>query len=64
LGAVTADANDVQFAAGEFTVGGLLLGGAAGAAVGGITVLFKNSETFVINGDLRSWSLFQKRMQK
>jgi hypothetical protein len=27
--------------------------------IGGITVLFKNSTTFIINGDIEKWKVFQ-----
>ncbi len=33
----------------------LLIGTAAGAAAGGISIAIKNSHTYVINGDLESW---------
>lgn len=30
-----------------------------GAALGGITILFKNTKTYLINGDLIKWKEFQ-----
>jgi hypothetical protein len=38
---------------------GALVGLPIGAAVGGITVLFKNSKTYLINGDSTRWKEFR-----
>lgn len=53
LGAATADPDDWLFGytAGEGAAAGALLGGTAGAAIGGLTILFKNSKSYDINGD-------------
>ncbi len=53
LGAATADPDAWIFGytAGEGAATGALLGGTAGAAIGGITILFKNSKSYEINGD-------------
>jgi len=53
LGAATADPDAWIFGytAGEGAAAGALLGGTAGAAIGGITILFKNSKSYEINGD-------------
>lgn len=65
LGISTADPDSfLGYSASEGASGFGLAGALGGAAIGGISIAFKNSETFVINGDLESWSLFQKRMQK
>ena len=68
LGAVlmasSSDPNDWVF---SYTPAeGGLIGGLSGAfvggGVGGITSLFKKSETFIINASEVNWSLFQKAM--
>lgn len=55
LGVATSDSEDTWFGytAGEGAAAGAILGGIAGAAIGGITVLFKNSKSneISINGD-------------
>ena len=38
--------------------GGALLGGVAGTVIGGITILFKNSKSYEINGDKVKWNRF------
>jgi hypothetical protein len=60
LGAATAepDAGILGYTAGEGAAAGALLGGIAGAAIGGITILFKNSKTYEINGDIAKWKVF------
>jgi hypothetical protein len=40
-----------------------IIGGIAGAAIGGITCLFKNSEAYEINGDLENWKTFKIMMR-
>jgi hypothetical protein len=40
-------------------LGGILLGGAAGAGIGAITSSFKNSKHYLIHGDLMKWKAFQ-----
>lgn len=37
-------------------------GGTAGAAIGGITCLFKNSTTYEINADMEKWKIFKRMM--
>lgn len=53
LGAATADPDAMIFGytAGEGAAAGALFGGTIGAAIGGITILFKNSKSYIINGD-------------
>lgn len=60
FGAATAepDAWILGYTAAEGAAGGVFLGGVAGAALGGITVAFKNSTTYQINGDLDRWKIF------
>ena len=61
LGAATAEPEDefLGYSAGEGAAAGALIGTAAGAAIGGLTVLFKNSKTFSINGDMNQWKKFK-----
>lgn len=57
LGAATADPNDwiLGYTSAEGAVGGAIIGAATGASVGGITILFKNSKSFKINGENQNW---------
>jgi hypothetical protein len=43
---------------------GLIIGAAAGTAVGGATILAKKSKTFIINGDYSKWNDFREIMSK
>ena len=59
LGAATAEPDDfLGYTAGEGAIGGALAGGISGAAIGGITILFKNSKSYEINGDKVKWKAF------
>jgi hypothetical protein len=62
LGAATAEPGALiyGYSAGEGAAAGVLLGGTAGAAIGGITILFKNSKSYEINGDIEKWKAFKK----
>ena len=62
LGAATADPDAWIFGytAGEGAVTGAFLGGTVGAAIGGITILFKNSKSYEINGDIEKWKAFKE----
>ena len=62
LGAVTADPDDwiLGYTAGEGAAAGAFLGGTAGAAIGIITILFKNSKSYEINGDIEKWKAFKE----
>lgn len=61
LGAATAEPDKELFGytAGEGALGGALLGLPVGALVGGITIPFKNSKYYLINGDATKWKAFQ-----
>ena len=61
LGAVTAepDAGFMAYTAGEGAAAGALLGSVAGAVIGGLTILAKNPDTYLINGDVSKWKAFQ-----
>lgn len=62
LGAATADPDAWIFgytaAEGASAFG--LVGAIGGGAIGGLTSVFKNSKTFVIEGDKEKWELFRK----
>jgi len=59
-GVATADPDEfLGYTAGEGAFAGVVLGIPVGAAIGGITVLFKKSGTFVINGKVEQWKAFQ-----
>lgn len=60
LGAASADPDAWIFGytAAEGAAAGALFGGVAGGAIGGLTILFKNSESFIINGDASNWKSF------
>lgn len=62
LGAASADPDAWIFGytAAEGATGGVVVGGISGAAIGGITILFKNSKKFIINGDKSNWKAFEK----
>ena len=66
LGAASADPDAMIFgySAGEGAAAGGVLGGISGAAIGGITILFKNSKSYLINGDLSKWKAFQEMITK
>lgn len=66
LGAATADPDAWLFGytAGEGAAAGALLGGTTGAAIGGITILFKNSKSYEINGDMEKWKAFKEMIIK
>ena len=60
IGAVTAEPDDfLGFTPGEGFFLGAILGTPAGALLGWISSLFKESSTFIINGDLQKWRQFQ-----
>ena len=65
LGAATADPDAwvMGYTVAEGLAGGAILGAAAGAAVGGITVLTKDVNTYMINGDLGKWLIFKESIE-
>jgi hypothetical protein len=66
VGAASAD-TDAVFLGGtkvDGAVGGAILGGTAGAVIGGITILFKNSKSYEINGDKGKWKAFKEMIIK
>ena len=58
------DAMIFGYSAGEGAAVGVLLGAPAGAVIGGITALFKNSSTYIIDGDLVKWKAFSEMILK
>lgn len=46
----------------EFTFG-VTVGVISGTIIGGITSIFKNSETFIIDGDVKKWLLFKEMIE-
>ncbi|SHJ05712.1 hypothetical protein [Algibacter luteus] len=65
LGVATADPSDWWgYTAGEGAIAFGSLGAIGGAAIGGISSAFKNSETYVINGDIDKWRLFKEMIEK
>jgi hypothetical protein len=42
-----------------YAIVGAVFGLAAGAAIGGLTALAKNPDTYLINGDISKWKAFQ-----
>lgn len=66
LGAASADPNDwiLGYTAAEGATAGALLGGTTGAAIGGITIAFKNTTTFVINGDYSNLKSFKQMLNQ
>ena len=63
-GAATADPDTwlYGYTAAEGGAAGLLLGGTAGALPGEITTIFKNSKTYVINGNVNRFKAFREAM--
>jgi len=62
LGAVTGDG--YFYTAAEGGAGGALVGGTVGAAIGGITILFKNSKFYEIDGDKAKLKAFKEMIIK
>jgi hypothetical protein len=65
VGVVTADPEEfLGYTAGEGFAAGLLLGAPPGAVIGGITALLKKSLTYLIDGDIMKWKVFQKSISE
>ena len=64
MGAASADPNDWIFGytAGEGALVFGSLGAIGGGAIGGLTSLFKKSETYIINGSEVNWNSIQKKI--
>ena len=65
LGAASADPDAwiLAYSAGEGAAMGGVVGGVGGAAIGGVTALFKKHQTFIINGEIEHWNTFINLMQ-
>jgi hypothetical protein len=48
--------------AGASAAGGGITGSIAGAVIGGITLFFKNSHTYVISGSTLKWKVFKEKI--
>jgi hypothetical protein len=60
IGIASANPDDfLGYTAAEGFSAGVLIGAPAGAAIGGLTALLKNSRTFTMNGDKQKWREFQ-----
>lgn len=58
LGATTADS--MNWSTDEVALAGAVFGGAVGVAIGGFSALFKNSESYKIEGDKAKWETFKE----
>jgi len=65
LGATSSKNSDefIEYSAGEGFAIGTIVGAPFGAAIGGITALFKNSETFIIDGNAAKWEEFMNSIK-
>lgn len=61
LGAASAepDAEIIEYNAAEGFAAGAIIGAPIGALTGALTAGFKNSKTFIIQGDVEKWKAFQ-----
>ena len=65
VGAIGGVANSVWlYTVEEGAYAGGLLGAAGGAAIGGVTAGFKESETYIINGEIVKWKIFKEQIVK
>lgn len=55
-------ANNQGYTTGQEVGVGTLVGLPLGAAIGGLTVLLKNSKSYLIEGDATKWKAFQLKM--
>ncbi|MBF2708469.1 hypothetical protein [Flavobacterium soyangense] len=64
FGVATSDPNPDEvffgYSASEGGTGFGLIGAILGTGVGGTTALFKNSKSYIINGDTSKWKVFEK----
>ncbi|HYK44212.1 MAG TPA: hypothetical protein VEV83_03530 [Parafilimonas sp.] len=60
IGVASANPDEfLGYTAGEGALGGFIVGVPIGAAIGALTIAFKNSKHYVINGDLQKWKAFK-----
>lgn len=62
IGATTTDSDDFFFTKSEATALGATSGGAAGAGIGGLTLLFRKGSVFQIQGSESAWEYFRESM--
>jgi hypothetical protein len=62
LGA-TQGGSDEWFSSSDLAVGGGVVGAVMGAGIGAITLPFKNSKSYIINGDALKWNKFQEMIR-
>ncbi|MFI1742965.1 hypothetical protein [Thalassobellus sediminis] len=66
MGVSTADPDALVFSytkgEGAAFFGGI--GALGGAVIGGLTSLFKKTETYIINGDINKWKVFKEMIEK
>ncbi len=61
IGASTVeDSIDLEEFRGPYVMLGGVSGAAVGSAIGGITILFKNSKSYEVNGDELKWKVFKE----
>jgi hypothetical protein len=63
LGAVEGGGNDEWFSSTDLAVGGGIVGAVIGAGIGALILPFKNSKSYIINGDASKWNVFQEMMR-
>ena len=60
IGVVSANPDEfLGYTAGEGALGGLIVGVPIGATIGALTIPFKNSKHYLINGDPEKWKAFR-----
>jgi hypothetical protein len=62
LGA-TQGGSDEWFSSTDLAVGGGVVGAVIGAGTGAMTLPFKNSKSYIINGDTSKWKKFQEMIR-
>ena len=55
--------SDEWFSSTDLAVGGGVVGAVIGAGTGAITIPFKNSKSYIINGDTLKWKKFQEMIR-
>lgn len=64
-GAASASPDDwLGWTAGEGVAAGIIFGAPIGGAIGGLTILFKKSDTYIINGQASNWGTFKEGISK
>ena len=58
------DATWFAYSAGDGALVGIILGLPVGAALGALSIPLKNSKTYLVNGDLVKWKVFESEVAK